>query len=74
MPGITPFQYNPVTKDLIILRDIEVEVLFEGGNGQFGDNRLRSRCWEPLLADMLANYQQLGQRSAGGGQRLAVSS
>jgi hypothetical protein len=59
MLGITPFQYNPVSKELIIIRDIEIEVVFEGGNGQFGDDRLRSRWWEPLLADMLINYDQL---------------
>lgn len=59
MLGITPFQYNPVTKELIVLRDIELEVIFEGGNGQFGDQRLQSRWWEPLLQDMLVNYDQL---------------
>lgn len=72
MLGITPFQYNPVTKELIVLRNIEVEVTFEGGTGQFGDDRLRSRWWEPLLADMLVNYDQLGQRSVVGGRRSAV--
>jgi hypothetical protein len=59
MLGITPFQYNPVTKELIIYRDMEIEVSFKGGNGQFGENRLRSRWWEPLLADMLVNYEEL---------------
>ncbi len=59
MLGITPFQYNPVTKELIVLKDVEIEVVFEGGNGQFGDNRLRNRWWDPLLADMLLNYVQL---------------
>ncbi len=53
--GITPFQYNPVTKQLIIYRDVDVEVIFEGGNGQFGDDRLRSRWWDPLLQDMILN-------------------
>jgi hypothetical protein len=59
MIGITPFQYNPVSKELVVIRDIEIEVVFEGGNGQFGDTRLRSRWWEPLLADMLVNFEQL---------------
>jgi hypothetical protein len=57
--GITPFQYNPVTKELVVLRDFEVEITFEGGNGQFGDERLRSRWWEPMLSDMFLNYSQL---------------
>ena len=57
--GITPFQYNPVTKELIIYRDLKVEVSFEGGNGQFGEDRLRSRYWDPILADQLLNHESL---------------
>ena len=57
--GITPFQYNPVTKDLRIYRDIRVKIEFVGGNGQFGENRLRSRFWEPILRNHLLNYQSL---------------
>lgn len=59
MLGITPFQYNPVTKELIIIKNIEIEVTFTGGNGHFGDDRLRSRWWEPLMADMLLNYNDI---------------
>lgn len=57
--GITPFQYNPVTKQLIVYRDVEVEVVIEGGNGAFGDDRLRSRWFDPILSDLLLNYQSL---------------
>ncbi len=57
--GITPFQYNPVTKELIILRDLEIEISFKGGNGQFGDSRLRSRWFDPILRSVLLNYQNL---------------
>ena len=35
MLGITPFQYNPVSKELKVLRNIEIEVTFEGGNQSF---------------------------------------
>ena len=59
MLGITPFQYNPVTKELIVYRDIEVEVEFIGGNGQFGDNRLRSRWWDPILKNAVFNAASL---------------
>ncbi|MCK4655127.1 MAG: hypothetical protein KAU01_11855, partial [Candidatus Cloacimonetes bacterium] len=59
MLGITPFQYNPVTKELLVYRDIQVEVNFIGGNGHFGEDRLRSRWWDPLLHDMLLNEQSL---------------
>jgi len=59
MLGVTPFQYNPVTKELIVYRDIDIEVNFLGGSGHFGEDRLRSRWWDPLLEDALLNYQSL---------------
>ena len=57
--SITPFQYNPVTKDLIVYTNIELAVEFEGGNDHFGDDRLRSPYWDPILAAELMNYDQL---------------
>jgi hypothetical protein len=61
MLGITPFQYNPVTKELIIYHDIDVEVEFTGGNGRFGDDRLRSRWWDPIMEDAILNLNMLPQ-------------
>jgi hypothetical protein len=57
--GITPFQYNPVTKELKVFRDIEVEVEFQGGTGTFGEDRLRSRWWDPIMQDMFINSSSL---------------
>ena len=57
--GITPFQYNPVRRELIVYRDLEIEITFQGGNGQFGEERLRSRWWDPLLQDALLNHASL---------------
>lgn len=80
MLGITPFQYNPVTKELIVIKNLEIEVVFSGGNGHFGDDRLRSRWWEPVLADMVMNYEELvpfgkiSRRSAVGSQQPVGSS
>jgi PKD repeat protein len=59
MLGITPFQYNPVTKQLIVYRDLRVKLSFNGGNGFFGDNRLRSRWWDPILEDAIMNFSSL---------------
>ncbi len=59
MISITPYQYNPVTKKLVIYRDIELKVNFTGGNGHFGDNRLRSRFWDPILNDNVFNSGSL---------------
>lgn len=57
--AITPFQYNPVTKDLVIYTNVELSVRFEGGDGHFGQDRLRSPYWDPILAAELLNYDQL---------------
>jgi len=59
MLGITPFQYNPVSKELIIYKDIELEIEFIGGNGHFGEDRLRSRWWDPLLSSAILNSNSL---------------
>jgi hypothetical protein len=59
MLGITPFQYNPVTKELTVYTDIKVEVTFSGGNGHFGNDSYRNRWWEPMLSDHLINYSSL---------------
>ena len=57
--GVMPFQYNPVTKELIVYKDIRVKVDFIGGTGHFGEDRLRSRFWEPILQSHLLNYNSL---------------
>ena len=56
---VVPFQYNPVTKELRVYDDLQFGVHFDGGNGEFGDNRLRSPYWDPILMQNLANYNQL---------------
>jgi len=57
--GITPFQYNPVTKELIVYKDIRVRLNFVGGNGHFGEDRLRSKWFEPVLSNNILNYKIL---------------
>jgi len=57
--GITPFQYNPVTRELIVYKELEVQVTFEGGNGQFGDPAYRSRWWDPIMEDQILNNGSL---------------
>ena len=56
---VVPYQYNPVTKELRVYDDLLFDVRFDGGNGTFGDNRLRSPYWDPILMQNLANYNQL---------------
>ena len=61
--GLTPFQYNPVTKELHVYMNLEIRIDFIGGHGQFGEDRLRNRYWEPLLREHLANYATLAPMS-----------
>ena len=58
--SVTPFQYNPVTKELIVTRELELEVIFEGGDGNFGgDPRYRSTAWDHIIRDMVINENVL---------------
>ncbi|MFC2102158.1 C25 family cysteine peptidase [Bacteroidota bacterium] len=57
--GITPFQYNPVTKELIVYRDLQIAIDCDGGTGVYGDDRLRSPYWDGLMSDAILNYSVL---------------
>ena len=57
--GLSPFQYNPVTRELAVNRQLDIDIRFEGGNGHFGDDRLRSPYWDPILQNNLLNYDCL---------------
>lgn len=55
MCSFTPFQYNPVTKELVVYHHVEAEIVFNGSRGTVGDNRLRSPWWDPIIEDHLLN-------------------
>lgn len=57
--GVMPFQYNPVTKELIVYEDLELELTTEGGDGTYGDLRYRNPEWDQILSDMLLNREVL---------------
>ena len=57
--SVTPFQYNPVTKDLIVYHDLQIAIDCEGGSGEYGNDRLRSRYWDGIMANTLLNYNAL---------------
>lgn len=59
MLGITPYQYNPATKELIVYRDIEINIRFEGGNRQFGNEKYRNPYWDAIMEDAIFNYSSL---------------
>lgn len=64
MLGVTPFQYNPSSGELTVIRDVTVEITFEGGNGQFGEERLLSRWWDRILSDAFLNSNSVPKASA----------
>lgn len=53
--GITPFQYNPVSRELIVYRDIEIEIQISGGSGKVGEDRLRNKWWDAIIKDAVIN-------------------
>ena len=57
--GVCPRQFNPMTRELAVHRPIDIDIRFEGGNGHFGDDRLRSRYWDPILRNTILNYECL---------------
>ena len=59
MLSVTPFRYNPVRKTLDIIYDMDIEVRFEGGDGQFGDPRYRNPAWDGILHDLVINSNML---------------
>ena len=59
--NVTPFRYNPVHKTLEVIYDMDIEVRFEGGNGQFGETRYRNPDWDHLLRDLVINSDMLSE-------------
>ena len=57
--SISPVQYNPITKELIVYNEIDISIEFDGGNKHFGDDRLRSPYWDPIYECNILNYNQL---------------
>ncbi|MCL2435815.1 MAG: C25 family cysteine peptidase [Lentimicrobiaceae bacterium] len=59
MVGITPFQFNPVTKELIVINNIEIEIEYVGGSTLFADPKYRSPWFDPILKNALLNHEVL---------------
>lgn len=57
--GLCPVQYNPATRELVVHLNLDIDIRFEGGNGHFGDDRLRSPYWDPILRNNILNFDCL---------------
>lgn len=61
--AVSPFQYNPITDQLVVNKDIEIEISFEGGNNKYGEDRLRNRWWDPIIQDAVINPEVIKEIS-----------
>ncbi len=59
MLSVTPFRYNPVRKTLEVIYDIDIDLRFEGGNGQFGESRYLNPDWEHILRGLVINSEMI---------------
>ena len=59
MLSVTPFRYNPVRKTLEVIYDIDIDISFEGGNGQFGESRYFNPDWLHILKNLVINNDML---------------
>ena len=57
--SVTPFRYNPVRKTLEVIYDIDIDIRFEGGNGQFGESRYLNPDWEHILRNLVINSEMI---------------
>jgi len=57
--SVTPFRYNPIRKTLEVIYDIDLDIRFEGGNGQFGESRYLNPDWEHILHNLVINDDML---------------
>lgn len=57
--GLCPIQFDPLKQEIAIHRQFDIDIRFEGGNGHFGDDRLRSPYWDPILRNNILNYNCL---------------
>jgi hypothetical protein len=54
--GITPFQFNPVTQELIVINNIELDIEYIGGTREYDDPKYRSQWFDPILKNAILNY------------------
>lgn len=60
---VAPFQYNPVTKQLVVYKDFDIKIDCEGGKGFYAEDRFRSKYWDNILSDRIINYKDLPKKN-----------
>ncbi len=57
--SVTHFRYNPLRKTLEVIYDIDIDIRFEGGNGQFGESRYFNPDWTHILRNLVINSEMI---------------
>lgn len=57
--AIAPFQHNPVTGELLVHKNIEIEIKLNSSEDFYGEDRFRSSFWDPILNDLAFNYSDI---------------
>ncbi len=57
--NISPFQYNPLTKELIAYKNMEFELQISNSKASYGDDRFRSPFWDQILSDLVINTHDI---------------
>lgn len=57
--SVVPFQYNAVSKELIINKNLDIEIKISSKSQKYGENRFRSIFWDQVFADIIYNYNDI---------------
>ncbi len=57
--SIVPFQYNPVTKELLIHKNLDFELNIKSSNFKYADQRFRSVYWDEIISNIICNFKDL---------------
>ncbi len=57
--SVTPFQYNPIKRQLKIFNDISIKIQYDKAGEYHHNERYRSREWDNILKNMILNRDVL---------------
>lgn len=57
--AIAPFQHNAVTGELLVHKNIEIEIKLNSSSEVYGEDRFRSSFWDPILSDLTFNSSDI---------------
>ncbi len=57
--GVSPFQFNAATGEMVVHKNLSIEIQISGGDDSYGDIRFRSHAWDQILDDLVLNNQDI---------------